>query len=440
MVAQVFLSYAKEDVASARMMADALAKCGFSVFWDRHVPVGQPWDDVIGRALEEASCVIVLWSATSAKSRWVREEADRAVARGCLVPVLLEKVDPPFGFGRIEAADLSGWRGDVRNSEFSDVLTAVSELVKVTPDKPAHGPVNAPVKPAPVRRSTRSPFLWIGAGIVALAASFYIAFGLSHVLKPATSPLAPASQPAEESPGGEATAQAYAARGVAHYQRGRFPEAVEDFGKAIRLNPSNADWYNNRGMAYSGQGLHERAFEDYNRAVELKPTAPHYMNRGSARTELGHPDEALADLNRAIQIDPKYLQAYQHRAIAYLRLQDWQRAIVDWSSAAEVDPLSAESYNGRGVAYNELGHPEQALPDLNKAIQLKPMFESAYENRATAYERLKDWQHAIADWSSAIKLKETSEQYKRRAAAKRASGDEAGAEADLQRAAQLDSP
>ena len=125
-MSDVFISYAREDLATAQILADALEKAGFSVSWDRHIPPGKTWDDVIGRALDDAACVIVLWSKMSVMSRWVREEADRAFSRGCLIPALVEKVDPPFGFGRIQLADLSRWQGDEHESEFAGLLAEVS--------------------------------------------------------------------------------------------------------------------------------------------------------------------------------------------------------------------------------------------------------------------------------------------------------------------------
>jgi hypothetical protein len=133
-VTNVFISYANEDAASAEMLADALQRAGFSIWWDRYIPPGKTWDEVIGRALDTAGCVIVLWSGTSVQSRWVREEAERAASRSCLIPALIEKVEPPLGFGRIQAADLSQWRGDERDPRFANLVRAISDLVRTTPN------------------------------------------------------------------------------------------------------------------------------------------------------------------------------------------------------------------------------------------------------------------------------------------------------------------
>jgi hypothetical protein len=167
----VFLSYAREDEAVARTVAEALEKAGFAVWWDRQVPPGKTWDDVIGRALDAAGCVLVLWSGTSVQSRWVREEAERAASRNRLIPVLIEKVEPPFGFGRIQAANLSRWRGDERHPEFAGLVRAISDMAGTAHARPA------PEEPR--KRKSRLP--WIAVSLIAAAVIAYVAWQFTRV-------------------------------------------------------------------------------------------------------------------------------------------------------------------------------------------------------------------------------------------------------------------
>ncbi len=119
-MADVFLSYAKEDKETARLLADSIAAEGWSVFWDRHIPSGQSWSEYISRALDESKCVVVLWTRTSIRSRWVLEEAEEAADK--LIPVLVDPVRPPLGFRRMQAAPLRNWRGDRESDEFRDFV------------------------------------------------------------------------------------------------------------------------------------------------------------------------------------------------------------------------------------------------------------------------------------------------------------------------------
>lgn len=105
-MADVFLSYAREDEARVGALVRLLEAQRLSVFWDRQIPPGQTWRESIGRALADARCVVVAWSAHSIASDFVAEEADDARRRGLLVPVLIDPVLPPLGFRSVQAADL----------------------------------------------------------------------------------------------------------------------------------------------------------------------------------------------------------------------------------------------------------------------------------------------------------------------------------------------
>jgi hypothetical protein len=132
-MSHVFLSYAREDTPTAASLAQLLEARGFDVWWDREIPYGQTWDDVIGQRLDTAACVIVLWSQASVKSRWVREEADRALSRECLLPVMIDSVELPLGFGRIHAADLTSWRGGADEPAFVDLVASIHRLLNTHP-------------------------------------------------------------------------------------------------------------------------------------------------------------------------------------------------------------------------------------------------------------------------------------------------------------------
>jgi tetratricopeptide (TPR) repeat protein len=110
-MADVFISYASEDRNRVRPLAEALAARGFSVWWDRALAAGQDYASVIEQELRAARVVIVVWTEGSAASTFVRDEAGRARDDGRLVPVLLDKVDIPLGFGSFQAEDFSRWNG-----------------------------------------------------------------------------------------------------------------------------------------------------------------------------------------------------------------------------------------------------------------------------------------------------------------------------------------
>ncbi|MEZ5956651.1 MAG: DUF805 domain-containing protein [Hyphomonadaceae bacterium] len=119
----VFISYSREDAAQAARIAGGLEALGLSVFWDNEIPPGQTWADYIEEKLNLCAVAVVLWSEHSTKSQWVREEA--RMGRNKMIPAKLDVSEPPFGFGDVQAADLSQWSGDYNHPQWGRFANAV---------------------------------------------------------------------------------------------------------------------------------------------------------------------------------------------------------------------------------------------------------------------------------------------------------------------------
>lgn len=107
----IFLSYSRDDQATARIFADAFVAEGFDVWWDTALRAGQAYDEVTEAALRSARAVVVLWSKRSVASRWVRSEATLGDRNGALMPAMIEDCERPVMFELTQTADLSHWRG-----------------------------------------------------------------------------------------------------------------------------------------------------------------------------------------------------------------------------------------------------------------------------------------------------------------------------------------
>jgi tetratricopeptide (TPR) repeat protein/TolB-like protein len=139
MPADIFLSYASADRERVRPLVESLKARGWSVWWDREIHAGADFQQSIGRALDEARCVVVAWTQASVASQWVRAEATHALDRRLLVPALLDPVKPGPPFNLLNHADLTGWAGEPGHAELARLAQGVEAKLGGAEPPPAAG-------------------------------------------------------------------------------------------------------------------------------------------------------------------------------------------------------------------------------------------------------------------------------------------------------------
>ena len=131
----IFISYASEDREQAEKLSQALQAQGWSVWWDRRIPAGRVFDEVIEEEIDQARCLVVLWSKNSVGSEWVLiEVGDGADKKKPLVPVLIEQVKIPMRFRRLQAANLEGWDGSGTHPSFVRLVQDLEGALGTPPE------------------------------------------------------------------------------------------------------------------------------------------------------------------------------------------------------------------------------------------------------------------------------------------------------------------
>jgi serine/threonine-protein kinase len=130
-MSDVFVSYKAEDRRRVKPLVEALQADGYSVWWDEQIGGGATWRHAIETELNAAKCVIVIWSKRSIgeEGTFVQDEATRAQQRHVYVPVLIDKVHLPLGFGETQALPLIGWHASRSDPKYEAILSAVRRNV-----------------------------------------------------------------------------------------------------------------------------------------------------------------------------------------------------------------------------------------------------------------------------------------------------------------------
>jgi TolB-like protein/Tfp pilus assembly protein PilF len=161
-MADVFVSYKREDSAKVRRLVAALRDAGFDVWWDEDIPASAPWEATIEKALAEAKAVIVCWSPASVLSENVRSEARVAREDGRLVQVFVKPCSPPLFFGERQGVDLADWRGRSDDPRVDEIIECVAAITK---------------EGLPLQRKRRRPKRLAPFRLVAAAAAFLLVLG-----------------------------------------------------------------------------------------------------------------------------------------------------------------------------------------------------------------------------------------------------------------------
>ncbi len=109
-MADVFISYAREDHTLAQSLARELDNSGVSVFWAENLVTGERFRDRLAAELRIARLVVVLWSHYSISSDYVKAEAEQARITGRLAPFRTPQLsigDLPIPFAEFDTPHLS---------------------------------------------------------------------------------------------------------------------------------------------------------------------------------------------------------------------------------------------------------------------------------------------------------------------------------------------
>ena len=111
--------------------------------------------------------------------------------------------------------------------------------------------------------------------------------------------------------------------------------------------------YFNRAMAYYNIGEKVKAVQDFDRAISLNPKFMEaYYTRGVILYELGNFKKALADFSKTISLNPKFSDAYYNQASTYLKVGKKKEALSNYRKAARLGNKNAQEFlNEKGLTW-----------------------------------------------------------------------------------------
>ena len=200
-------------------------------------------------------------------------------------------------------------------------------------------------------------------------------------------------------------ATAWALRADALVRDGAHEQALEDYGRALALDPALVRAHRGRAVTRGGTGDYEGALADLDRVLELEPDNPwNVILRGEHHRLAGHHDEAVADLSEGISRNPTSEFAWASRGAAHERHGDLDAALADFDHALGLKPDYAWALARRGRVWRGLGDQARRLADLDRALALQPDWAWGRCERGEALRVAGRDEEALADYDRALEL------------------------------------
>jgi tetratricopeptide (TPR) repeat protein len=225
--------------------------------------------------------------------------------------------------------------------------------------------------------------------------------------------------------------------------RGSGEAAIEACTRAIksgRYDRHNlAIIYSNRANQRERAGDFKNAIADHDEAIRIDPTySAGYMHRGNAYARHGDFDRAIADHSEAVRLGPNDADVFYNRGYTYSHKGDHERAVADYTAGLALDANNSRLWGQRCWSRAMVGKQlKEAIEDCDKANSLAPKIPQILGYRGLVYLKLGQFDKAVADYDAALALTRNpnnAEWLYGRGFAKLKTGDNAGGNADIERA------
>ena len=163
----------------------------------------------------------------------------------------------------------------------------------------------------------------------------------------------------------------YYQRGIAKIKKGDFEGSIEDFNKAIELDPKHHYAYASRGQAYRQNGNFNESINDLNHAIKLYPQFGWaYAQRGETYRMKRDYEKAIDDFDRGLKFANKLNWIFVNRALAFKENGEFKNSINSWTNLLGREPSNAFALNSRSWIFIINSEYEKAIIDAERALEL----------------------------------------------------------------------
>ncbi|XP_071501487.1 tetratricopeptide repeat protein 13-like [Diadema antillarum] len=199
-----------------------------------------------------------------------------------------------------------------------------------------------------------------------------------------------------------ARAVAYARMGLQHPVNAAL--AIQDFSKAIELDPKNPVSWEKRAEIFTTQGRNREAYTDISKALELRPTAKLFKYRGYMMFKEEKYVAAMKDLMESVKRDNNQVDVMHLLGLSLYHQGKIHEAIRIYKKALELKSDYVDLLRSMAHAYRELGEYREALDCFNKALHIDPEHIPSFQLRGSLLYHAGKPKEALGDYKMCLGL------------------------------------
>lgn len=188
-------------------------------------------------------------------------------------------------------------------------------------------------------------------------------------------------------------------------------KARQSCSRAVNLGNAGAAGHLCLGVLENGTGNYKKAVDEFTRAIQLDPDLDEaYLGEASAYQSLGKLNEAEKVYQRVIELRPNYWKGYNLLGIFYCRQSQYDQCAAMFRKVVDLTPESFRGYANLGAVYLAEGKYADAIQPLNQSLQIRPT-AATYSNLGTAYFHLRRFSEAATAYRQATHLNDRDYQF-----------------------------
>lgn len=193
--------------------------------------------------------------------------------------------------------------------------------------------------------------------------------------------------------------------GLVLAERGALKEAINEFRRAVDIDPAFVEAHANLGNFLALQGSRQQAIDHLRRALQIDPSFVNAHNTlGNILTDGDELDAAIEHFRKALQTNPESAMIHYNLGRALAKRGNSAEAMVHYNRALVINPRDADVHNNLGLLLLSQGSLDQAAEQFRRALEVNSSYAKAHYNLGKINAQRGRLDDAVLNFQQALRL------------------------------------